>query len=71
MKLNKSCSTYLRIFITGEKEKILYKLVYMDHESLAPANDELVDTGYGVRSNLWVVVSEECQKLKSRVLISI
>ena len=41
------------------------ELVYMNHQSLTAPDDELVHTGDGVRSDLRIVVSEKCEKLKT------
>ena len=51
---------HLWIIITGQEEEVLDELIDVNHESLTATNDELVDTSYGVRSDLGTVVSEEC-----------
>ena len=58
--------TNLRVLVTGQEEEVLYELVYMNHQRLTAPDDELVNTGDGVRSDLRIVVSEKCQKLKHK-----
>ena len=58
--------TDLWVLVTGQEEEVLDELVYVNHQGLTAPDDELVNTGDGVRSDLRIVVSEKCQKLKHK-----
>ena len=57
----------LRVLVTGEEEEVLNEVVNVDHERLTPPDDELVDAGDGMRSDLGVVVPEEGEELNRNI----
>ena len=61
--------TDLRVLVTSQEEEVLDELVYVNHQGLTAPDDELVNTGDGVRSDLRIVVAEKCQKLKTETQI--
>ena len=56
--------TDLWVLVTGQEEQILNELVNMNHKRLTAPDNKLVYTGDSVRSDLGIIVPEECQKLK-------
>ena len=58
---------YLWVFITSKKEKVLDKVINVNHERLTPSNNELVDTSNRMWSDLGTVVTEKGQELQKKI----
>ena len=61
---------YLWVFITSKKEKVLDKVINVNHERLTPSNNELVDTSNRMWSDLGTVVTEKGQELQKKYNVS-